>query len=450
MKIIPGNAQHQGDRENQQDSFGFSDFSDHAFARHGGFMMVLCDGMGGLAKGATASRVAVDTILGAYHRKEPSETIAAALERSVAEAQRAVREIPSDGESAGTTAVAAVVCQAQLYWISVGDSRLYLCRPGAAASQLTEDHNIVTDLRRRAARGEISDKEASTAANPEALTNYLGTPEPTSPDVRRDGMRLQVGDRVVACSDGLYRGISRETLVVAAHRGNPMTAAQGMVELVLDKRLKHQDNITVVMLEVAAGGVPWWKPVTVAQGAVAGAVCASVATFLFTLGLNWLGILNVSAARQPLAAAAVNNAPVQPAPPSAPGPPAVALAPPAPAPAPEQLAPVQAALPTTPPVAAPAPQAPAAVPAPAPQAPTAVPAPQAPAAVPAPAPQAPAAVPAPAPQAPAAAPAPAVEPPSAHLTPQSDNTKPGPPLPLPPPPPPQRPPANALKNGASR
>jgi serine/threonine protein phosphatase PrpC len=83
MSIVPGNAQAVGDRENQQDSFGFSDFADQAFARHGGVLMVLCDGMGGLANGAAASRVAVDTVLAAYHRKQPSEPIPSTLERAV-------------------------------------------------------------------------------------------------------------------------------------------------------------------------------------------------------------------------------------------------------------------------------------------------------------------------------------------------------------------------------
>ena len=51
MRHLPAHAQHIGSRRYQQDSFGFADPDDDDFLAHGGFLAVLCDGMGGMEHG---------------------------------------------------------------------------------------------------------------------------------------------------------------------------------------------------------------------------------------------------------------------------------------------------------------------------------------------------------------------------------------------------------------
>ena len=272
MRVSPGNAQHIGDREQQQDSFGFSNFGDDAFARQGGFMMVLCDGMGGLANGTAASRAAVDAVLSGYQRKQPSEDIASALERCISEAQDAVCTISGGGGSAGTTVIAAVVWNDRLYWASLGDSRLYHCHGDESARQLTTDHNVATLLDRRPDRDDLS--EAARTANPEALTEYLGSPHRPQPDIERNGWPLRPGDRVVACSDGVYRGLTPTQIAAATRRANPMTAAERMIEWVLEQRLPHQDNLTAILFEVAPSPRLGWMPDLAAFGTALGDIPA--------------------------------------------------------------------------------------------------------------------------------------------------------------------------------
>src|SRR5271155_2434553 len=133
MSFLPGNAQHIGARSSQQDSFGFGDPEDKAFLAHGGFVAVVCDGMGGMEHGDLASRTAVRTFLDAYGRKSPAESIPDALERSVREANDRVVEMAHHlgaAESVGTTLVAATVLDSgpenkSMYFISVGDSGLF-------------------------------------------------------------------------------------------------------------------------------------------------------------------------------------------------------------------------------------------------------------------------------------------------------------------------------------
>jgi protein phosphatase len=249
MTIVPGNAQHIGDRERQEDYFGFSSLGDRTFERHGGVMMVLCDGMGGLANGAAASRAGVDAALSGYGRKQPSEDIPGTLDRSLGEAHQAVCAICGESGNAGSTIVMAVVWQNTLYWASVGDSRLYLCRGSAPAAQLTEDHNVASLLKDGTARGESHVREADSTTNLEALTAYLGAPYPPRPDTGT--LPLRPGDRVIACTDGLYRGLSPEEMAAIARHGDPMSVAERLKAAVLRQKLPHQDNLTVVLLEVS-------------------------------------------------------------------------------------------------------------------------------------------------------------------------------------------------------
>src|SRR5690349_13477148 len=110
LSVTPGNAQHQGSRDAQEDSFAFSDLENTAFAAHGGALAVLSDGMGGLASGGPAGAAAVRAFLTRYEIKSPAESIPDALTASMAAANDAVLDVArgSSGE-AGATLVAAVV-----------------------------------------------------------------------------------------------------------------------------------------------------------------------------------------------------------------------------------------------------------------------------------------------------------------------------------------------------
>src|SRR6185436_12936549 len=128
MRFLPGNAQHIGARHSQQDSFGFADPEDAEFISHGGFLAVVCDGMGGMEHGDAASRTAVKAFLEAYQRKIPDEPIPVALERAVRDANQQVVALANNlgmSEGIGTTLVATALTGTSMYFISVGDSGLF-------------------------------------------------------------------------------------------------------------------------------------------------------------------------------------------------------------------------------------------------------------------------------------------------------------------------------------
>jgi PPM family protein phosphatase len=255
-RLIPGNAQHQGAREYQEDSFGFSDPNDGDFVRHGGFAAVLADGMGGLERGREASALAVRAFLASYSAKALEESIAAAMERGARLANDAVAAMAEDagiGGNAGTTLVAAVIRPCALEWISVGDSALYLYRAGALR-RLSTAHTYAVELEAIARRGGISTEQARTDPDRDALISYLGAPEIAAIDISPAPLPLQADDRILLCSDGLFKTLTEEELA-AELDADPQAACESLVRKAVAQGGPGQDNVTVLCVKVEAAEV---------------------------------------------------------------------------------------------------------------------------------------------------------------------------------------------------
>jgi PPM family protein phosphatase len=256
MKIRPGNAQHQGSRAAQQDSFGFSDLDDAAFVAHAGFLGVVADGMGGLAHGGAAGAVAVRALLQTYAAKRPDEPLPAALLHALRRANDAVVALARDTNGigdVGTTAAVAVVHGAALHWIAAGDSRVYLWRAGRL-TQVTADHVYAADLDAQIAVGQISEQDARSDPDRDALTSHLGTPSLHRIDRNLEPYPLLEGDRVLICSDGLYRALDPDELA-APLAGAPQRACEALIERAVAKGHPRQDNLTALVIGLDADDV---------------------------------------------------------------------------------------------------------------------------------------------------------------------------------------------------
>jgi protein phosphatase len=257
MKYIPGNSQHIGARTEQQDSFGFSDPDDSKFTRHGGFLAILADGAGGMDHGRAAGHVAVRTFLESYATKEQTEQIPEALERSLREANAAVHALSEQHGSennVAATLLASALCGERLHWISVGDSALYLYRDGRL-SLLTVSHTYARELDRRAAAGEISPEAASSHPDRAALTSFVGAKVLGDIDRSSEPLSLQAGDRILLSSDGLFNALDGSEIVEEL-RLQPQQACDSLIQRVLAKKLKHQDNVTVLCIAVEVDECP--------------------------------------------------------------------------------------------------------------------------------------------------------------------------------------------------
>jgi serine/threonine protein phosphatase PrpC len=252
MSFLPGNAQHIGARSSQQDSFGFGDPDDEAFLAHGGFVAVVCDGMGGMEHGDLASRTAVRTFLDAYRRKTPEESIPDALERSVREANDQVVEMARNlgaAESVGTTLVAAVLLDKQpnsksMYFISVGDSGLFHISDGQLQT-VNRPHIFANILDTAVSRGTLSKEQALLHPERESLTSFIGVGVLEEIDRNVDPWPIADGDTLLLASDGLFKTLTADEVLESLH-GHPQSWPDALVARTLEQGYEHQDNVTVL------------------------------------------------------------------------------------------------------------------------------------------------------------------------------------------------------------
>lgn len=236
-------------RKNNEDNFGYD-------IRNGIF--VVCDGMGGQAAGELASKIAVDTVLGYFHRQErdgngsgvPGRDFAEVSERAndlanaVQLANKAIRDASArDASSAGMgCTLVAVRVEGNLFSIAhVGDSRIYLVRSGAI-QQLTADHSLVMEQVRR---GLITLEEAEHFEMQNVIVRALGPEDSVEPDLA--DLTLEQNDTLLLCTDGLSRYVKDNGMLdVVARTENLEDACAGLIDAA--KSGGSDDNITCLLV----------------------------------------------------------------------------------------------------------------------------------------------------------------------------------------------------------
>ena len=258
-----GCNQHQGQRKQQQDFFAMTEPSVHMVHSDQGFLMVLADGMGGHSDGGKASVTAVQAFLDFYRRKDFAQTVPDVLRDAMIRANKSVYTKGNGTSDMGTTLVASVIQDQDLYWISSGDSRLYLFRAGRF-EQLNSDHSYGATLDEKVRTGAMSPQEADASSKKRnMLTSYLGLETVPRVDLRRLPGRLQEGDKVLLCTDGLYNALSPEEFSSILNSSkSAQQKCDDLISLALSKRRPRQDNMSVLLTEII--------PLKASQGVQAG------------------------------------------------------------------------------------------------------------------------------------------------------------------------------------
>ncbi len=222
-----------------------------------GYLVVLCDGMGGHEGGRQASEAAVLAVFRYVNAAAPRPDLPQAvrarevLRDAIAVANRDVFAL-SAVESAtrpGSTLVAALLHPYGTEVAHVGDSRCYLLHHGEIR-QITHDHSMVQQL---VDTGQITEAEA--AAHPEAnkITRALGVSPTVTVDVQPSSVMHAAGDAFVLCSDGLSDLVSAAEIAQAVAASAPAAAAHALVDLA-NERGGH-DNVTVAILRVTSAAL---------------------------------------------------------------------------------------------------------------------------------------------------------------------------------------------------
>ncbi len=166
-----------------------------------GHLFVVCDGMGGHVGGATASSIAVNSII-EYFMRDTYDNLILAIDRSLSFANEQIYASAlsnPDLKGMGTTAVVLLVRGEECFIGHVGDSRIYL-RSNGKLNRITKDHSVVQTL---VDRGLIKDEDAENHPNKNQILQALGIASEVSSTVCQSPILPKAGDMFMLCSDGL-------------------------------------------------------------------------------------------------------------------------------------------------------------------------------------------------------------------------------------------------------
>ncbi|MDR3209700.1 MAG: Stp1/IreP family PP2C-type Ser/Thr phosphatase [Oscillospiraceae bacterium] len=218
-------------------------------------VFTVCDGMGGANSGEVASDIAAGTFMDAITAAlaKPSVSAGGALASAMSAAvvrageavyERAISDPACDGM--GTTLVAAAVVNGLAVVANVGDSRAYHISSSAESggARVTRDHSVVEEM---IERGELTPEQARVHPSRNLITRALGSTRFERPDIFE--ARLEAGDKLLLCSDGLSNMLTDEELYEyvrqARPSGDPAPAVTALMEEALGRGAP--DNVTVAL-----------------------------------------------------------------------------------------------------------------------------------------------------------------------------------------------------------
>jgi PPM family protein phosphatase len=232
-------------RSENQDFGTVTTSKDEHDAHPGGRLLIVADGMGGHRGGATAARLATETVKSQYLGFGNDDIAAALLDALTRANTRIFTEAQTNLElrGMGTTTSALVVRGNQAWFAHVGDSRIYFVRNGEIR-QLTEDHSLVASMVRE---GLLTTKEAENHPRRNVLQRSIGVSDEVDVDVRGP-IEVQEGDVFILCSDGLHGVVKPDEINEVVTNMSIEQAADQLVTRALERG--GPDNVTVIVARV--------------------------------------------------------------------------------------------------------------------------------------------------------------------------------------------------------
>lgn len=250
MLINTGNCQDQGERNYQEDSFGYSNIIDSNILSNKGMFAILSDGMGGLSDGKAVADYVVQTSISLFSNINPQMSIKQQLEAIAYRINDQISEqyAENGASTAGATMVLTYIFKDRIYWVAVGDSRLYCFRNGHLF-QMNEDHDYKNQLYREYIDGNMDRNAIETDTQKDSLVSFIGKSNMPCIDTSMTGYMIKPNDIFILCSDGVYNGISEDSLKNILVSCNAQSASEKIVQTVKNAHFPGQDNMTVMVIK---------------------------------------------------------------------------------------------------------------------------------------------------------------------------------------------------------
>ncbi|CDZ74759.1 protein phosphatase PrpC [Peptoniphilus sp. ING2-D1G] len=224
-------------RENNEDSFIVDEENLKFF--------MIADGMGGHKAGEIASQKAVSILKEDLINAEinTEEDLVSTLINSIKEANREILNLSKENlkyRGMGTTLSLIYIFEDNVFYINVGDSRIYEIND-EDIQQITQDDSFVNYLLEI---GEISKDEAESHPKKNVLTKALGTSE--NLDIEVNKIYFNKENKYLICSDGLSNMVPKERLFSIVNEEKAEEIGEKLISEALDNG--GMDNITLILI----------------------------------------------------------------------------------------------------------------------------------------------------------------------------------------------------------
>lgn len=233
-----------GGRSENQDSYGYSDTPY-------GFVVTVCDGMGGGPGGKTASSIAVSEIISGIKEGNSDDTATNIVIKAIRRANLAIIEagnITPALKGMGSTCTVLLISEESAIVAHVGDSRVYQLR-GKNKVFRTFDHSMVFDLVKQKV---ITEEQARLSAQSNVITRALGI----KPDIEVDIAELSydAGDRFLLTTDGIHGSVSEiELIEMVSDKKHALGIVTDEIATTIDGKGRNEggghDNLTIAIIE---------------------------------------------------------------------------------------------------------------------------------------------------------------------------------------------------------
>lgn len=224
-------------RTQNQDSIFFTDLPIGPLPN----LYIVADGMGGHKAGDVASKTAIECVTD-YIKESSITNPVTVLKRAIIFANDKVYKMSQeevDYSGMGTTFVAAVIDEDNMYVVNIGDSRLYVI--DEAIRQITLDHSLVEELIRT---GQLDRNKGRNHPEKNIITRALGIAQEVVPDFFE--VKLKEDDKILLCSDGLSNMVEDDEIKdIVMEDGDLETAVSKMIDRA--NYYGGKDNISVVL-----------------------------------------------------------------------------------------------------------------------------------------------------------------------------------------------------------